>query len=151
MNAVTLSGDDSFILNQRPFKDFADGDFAVLDFPGNIAKIQKGKNGNAIYSLDLQGDIADVSLRLLRGSSDDQFLLNLWSQQKSNFAGFVLLQGEFIKQLGDGQGNITADTYELSGGMFMKNTAAKSNVQGETEQSISIWHFQFSDAPRALT
>ena len=151
MNAVTLSGNDSFIIGGRVLTDLAEGDFAKLDFAGEIAKVVKGKNGNAIYSLNLAGDIANVSIRLLRGSADDQFLLNLWAQQKSNFAGMVLLSGEMIKQLGDGAGNIIFDTYLLSGGIFMKNVAAKSNVAGDTEQSISVWHFDFSDAPRVIT
>jgi hypothetical protein len=151
MEAVTLSGNDSFILNQRVFTDFADGDFAVLDFNGKIVNLSKGKNGNTVYALDLTGDVAMMTLRILRGSSDDQFLLNLWAQQKSNFAGFALMQGEYIKQLGDGQGNILADTYELSGGVFEENVHAKSNVKGEVEQSISIWKFKFSDAPRTMT
>lgn len=151
MNSVALSGNDSLIINQRVLADLADGDFAVLTFPENIAKIQKGKNGNAIYALNLQGDVMDLTIRVIRGSDDDQFLLNLWSQQKSNFNGFVLMTGEFIKQLGDGAGNIVSDTYELSGGVFMKNPEAKSNVTGDTEQSITVWHLQFSNAPRAIT
>ena len=58
---------------------------------------------------------------------------------------------EFIKKLGDGQGNILSDIYVLSGGIFMKQVEGKSNVEGDTEQSVAIYMMKFSNAPRALT
>ena len=73
------------------------------------------------------------------------------AQQLANFAGFVLLNGTFIKQVGDGKGNITKDTYVCSGGVFTKRVEGKTNTDGETEQSVAIYTFKFSNAPRALT
>ena len=39
----------------------------------------------------------------------------------------------------------------MSGGVFMKQVEGKSNVEGETEQSIAVYAIKFSNAPRVLT
>lgn len=151
MSAIALSGSDTVIINGNPLSDLADGNCIELTFPNSIAKLKTGKNGNSIYGLDETGKQAEVKVRVLRGSADDKFLNNLLAQQQANFAGTVLLIGEFIKKIGDGAGNITSDTYIMSGGIFEKQVEAKSNVEGETEQSIAIYMIRFSNAPRVIT
>lgn len=151
MGAVAMSGNDTVTINNQVLSDFADGTCVELTFPNDIANVKTGKNGNAIYGLNESGKQCEVKLRMLRGSSDDQFLNNLLSQQQANFAGTVLLIGQFIKKIGDGQGNIISDTYIMSGGVFMKQIEGKSNVEGETEQSIAIYSIRFSNSPRVLT
>lgn len=151
MSTLALSGDDTVTLNNRPLSDFADGTIVELTYPNDIANVKTGKNGNSIYGLNESGKQCELKLRVVRGSNDDKFLLNLLTQQQANFAGTVLLQGQFIKKLGDGAGNITSDTYIVSGGVFTKQIEGKSNVEGETEQSISIYIMKFSNAPRTLT
>src|SRR3954470_13943084 len=111
MGAIALSGNDTLSINTRVLTDLADGMCAELKFPNEIAVPKIGKNGNAIYGLNTTGQMSEVTIRLLRASSDDQFLLGLLNAQQQNFAGTVLLQGQFIKKIGDGQGNITSDTY----------------------------------------
>lgn len=151
MGAVALSGNDTINLQNRVLADLADGNCVELTFPNDIANVKTGKNGNSIYGLNESGKQCEVKVRVLRGSDDDKFLNNLLVQQQANFAGTVLLIGQFIKKIGDGQGNITSDTYVMSGGVFTKQVEGKSNVEGETEQSISIYTIKFSNAPRALT
>lgn len=151
MNAVALTGNDTVTLNNQVLTDFADGNCVELTFPNDIAQVKTGKNGNSIFGLNEMGNQCEVKMRMIRGSSDDKFLNNLLSQQQNNFAGFPLMQGEFIKKVGDGQGNITSDTYILSGGVFTKIPEAKTNAEGEVEQSITIWTLKFALAPRALT
>ena len=129
----------------------ADVDCAVLTFENDIGNVKTGKNGNAIYGLNESGKQCAVLLRLVRGSADDKFMNNLLSQQRANFAGFILLNGEFIKKLGDGKGNITNDTYVMGGGIFIRQVDVKTNVEGDTEQSVSIYRLKFSNAPRTLT
>lgn len=148
----TLSGDDVISINDRIFTDLADGDFAMLSFENEVATVTTGKNGNSIYSLNTTGRQGLLTLRLLRASADDKYLNNLYNQQqKANFGGFVLMTGEFIKKVGDGQGNISNDTYILSGGIFKKEVDVKSNVEGDTEQSVSIYEIEFSNAPRVIS
>lgn len=150
MSAVALSGSDTTIINDRVFADLADGDCVVLDPQGEIAKAKKGKNGTTIYALDETGTMTKVTIRTIRGSADDKFLLNLLTQQQANFAGFPLMTGEFVKKIGDGAGNIAGDTYIMSGGIFMKLIPAKSNVEGDTAQSVAVYEIMFANSPRVI-
>lgn len=151
MSTVAMSGNDTIILNNRIFSDLADGNCAELSFPNEVANLKTGKNGNSIYGLNETGKQAGFKLRVIRGSADDKFLNNLFSLQNQNFAGFVLLTGEFIKRIGNGLGAITNDTYIVSGGIFTKGIEAKSNVEGDSEQSVAVYEFKFANAPRAIT
>ena len=151
MATIAMSGNDTVIINNRIFSDFADGTVAKLDFPNDIATVKTGKNGNSIYGLNETGKQADCEIRLIRGSADDKFLNGLLAQQQNNFAGFPLMVGQFIKKLGDGLGGISNDTYITSGGVFTKQVPAQSNVEGESEQSVSIYAIKFSNAPRVIS
>lgn len=151
MATIALSGNDSIILNNRIFADLADGNVAELTFPNDIATVKTGKDGNSIYGLNETGKQSELKLRLIRGSADDKFLNGLLANQQLNFAGFPLMVGQFIKKIGDGAGNIKSDTYIMSGGVFTKQVEAKSNVEGESEQSVSIYTLKFSNSPRVIT
>lgn len=151
MSTVSLSGSDTFMVNNRVLVDFADGKCVEVTFENDIANVKTGKNGNSIYGLNETGKQCKVVLRMVRGSSDDKFLNGLLAQQQANFAGFPLMIAQFIKKVGDGSGNITNDTYIMSGGVFTKQVEAQSNVEGETEQSVSIYTMKFSNNPRVLT
>lgn len=150
-STVALSGQDVIIINNRPLANLADQNCVELTFPNDIAQVKTGKNGNSIYGLNETGKQCEVKLRIIRSTSDDQFLNNLLSQQNANFAGTVLLTGNFIKKVGDGQGNITSDTYVMSGGVFTKQVEAKTNTEGDVEQSISMYTIKFTNSPRAIT
>jgi hypothetical protein len=151
MSTIALSGDDTATINNTVATDLADGNCIELTFPNDIANVKTGKNGNSIYGLNESGKQCEVKFRVIRGSSFDKFLNNLLAQQQANFAGTVLMQGQFIKKIGDGSGNITSDTYIMSGGVFTKIPEAKTNVEGETEQSVAMYTMKFSNAPRVLT
>lgn len=151
MSTVAMSGKDTININNRVLNDLADQDCVHLTYPNDVANVKTGKNGNSIYSLNESGRQCEVVARVIRGSSDDKFLNNLLVQQINDFAGFPLMIGEFIKRVGDGQSNVANDTYILSGGVFTKNVEAKNNVEGDTEQSIVMYHMKFSNAPRAIT
>lgn len=151
MATIGLSGNDTIIINNRNLTDLADGDCVVLDFPNDTAAVKTGKNGNSLYAKNETGKQGEAKIRIVRGSADDKFLNNLLQQQNANFAGFPLMNGEFIKKIGDGSGNITNDTYMMSGGIFTKNVPAKSNVEGDTAQSVAEYVIKCSLAPRALT
>lgn len=148
--AITMTGNDTIILNNRVLADLATGDCVKLEYPNDIAAVETGKNGNAIFSQNESGRQVNVEIRVLRGSSDDRFLNGLLAQQNLNFAGFPLMVGQFIKKLGDGQGNVSPDTYNLSGGVFTKPVPAKTNTTGDVEQSLSIYSLRFANAPRTI-
>lgn len=151
MPSVALSGSDTITINNTILADLADGNCVELTYPNDIANVKTGKNGNSIYGFNASGKQAEVKIRVLRGSDDDKFLNNLLAQQQANFEGTVLAIGEFIKKIGDGSGNVTNDTYIMSGGIFSKQIEGRSNVEGESEQSVAIYTIKFSNAPRVLT
>lgn len=150
MATVAMTGNDTIVVNDRLLTDLADADAVTITYPDDIAAVKVGKNGNSIYSLNTTGKRAEVVLRAIRGSADDKYLNNLLTQMQANFAGFILMTGEFIKKIGDGTGNITNDTYVMAGGIFTKQVEGKSNVEGDTEQSVSIYTLNYSNSPRAI-
>jgi len=151
MASLALSGDDTVVIQQRNIVDLATGDYAEVTFPNGVADLKTGKNGNSIVGFNYSGLQCEFKLMLIRGSADDQFFQNLLSQFIANPAGFVLLSGNFVKNLGDGAGNIIQDTYVLSSGIFIKIPEMKSNAEGETNQSMSTFTMKFANAVRVLT
>lgn len=151
MPTVALSGADTLTLNNRVFTDFADATYAELTFPNDIANVKTGKNGNSIYGFNESGKQCELKLRLIRASADDKFLNGLLAAQQNNFAGSVLMIGQFVKSIGDGAGNIQSDTYVTSGGVFTKQVEGKSNAEGDTDQSMAMYTIKFSNAPRVIT
>jgi len=150
MATIAMSGNDTIIVQNRILNDLAVDNCVELTFDDDIASLQTGKTGNTIYGLNESGRQATAVIRVIRGSGDDRFLNNLLLQQQNNFAGFVLLFGTFVKKMGDGAGTITNDTYQLGGGVFQKQVAAKTNVTGEADQSVSEYNLRFANAPRAI-
>jgi hypothetical protein len=120
MPTIALSGSDTIQINNHVFADLADGNAVELTYPNDIATVKTGKNGNSIYGLNESGKQCEVKIRVVRASTDDKFLNGQLAQQQNNFAGFPLMIGQMIKKIGDGQGNITSDTYVMSGGSLLK-------------------------------
>lgn len=149
MANYALTGDDSIILNNLPLKDFATNDIGTLDIPNNMFDLQTGKNGNTIFALDEAGNNATLTVRLLMGSADDK-RLNGMIPKSNGFAQTILATGSVVKQVGDGQGNVSYNTYMLAGGMVQKKPSVKSNVNGDTEQAIVEYVIQFAEANRGI-
>lgn len=149
-NVVSLTGEDTLVIDGQVITDFGDGDNADLKFPTELANVKAGKNGNAIYATNVQGHIAELMLRVLRGSDDDKFLNSRLAAQDADFASFILIKGQFVKRVGDGAGGVSSDTCNLFGGIFSKQIETKSNVEGDTEQSLAIYNIKFASASRVI-
>ena len=149
MSIFTLTGDDSIIINDIPLNDFADGDIGSLSLPNNIFDMQTGKNGNTIFALDESGNNATLTVRVLMSSNDDKRLNGMIPKSKG-FAQSVLATGSVVKQVGDGQGNVSYNTYLLAGGMVQKKPNVKSNVNGDASQAVIEYVTQFAEANRAI-
>lgn len=147
---ISMSGNDTIKVNNRSLIDLADGDVGELTYPNELVTVKTGKNGNSLFAFNFSGRQADVKFRVIRGAADDKFLQSLLTQMELNFAGFVLLNGLFVKVAGDGSGNITNDTHVLQNGVFVKRTEAKSNAEGDTNQSLVEYHLKFSNAARVI-
>ena len=83
-------------------------------------------------------------------SSNDDKRLNGLVPEHENFASTVLINGSVVKMIGDGQGNISYNTYLLKGGMIQRKPNISSNVNGETAQAVVEYVIQFADAERAI-
>ena len=149
MPAVALTGSDVLIINDQQLTAFGDGDVAMLDFPNELNRVKVGKNGNVTIALDNNGKLMNVTVRLLRGSPDDAFLNGLEQEYLQDPPSFELLSGQFVKRVGDGQGNVINDTYIANLGNFRKLPGAKDNADGDTEQAIVVWELFFAQAIRA--
>ena len=149
MATYTLTGDDVVIINDIPLNDFPDNDIATLELPNNLMEISTGKDGNTIFALNEAGNNATLTVRVLMSSNDDKRLNGL-IPPSDGFASYVLLNGSVVKQVGDGAGNISFNTYVLAGGMVQKKPAIKSNVNGDTQQAVVEYVIQFANAARAI-
>lgn len=147
---ISLTGSDVIKIDGRILNDFGDGDVCHLVFPNDLAVMKTGKNGNSIISFKNDGRQVDLTLRPLLGSSDDKYLNQRASLFKQNPAGFAMFSAEFTKMVGDGNGNITAVTYVLSGGVPTKLPEAVDNADGATEQAIAVWSMKFANGDRSI-
>lgn len=148
--SVALTGNDTTIINLRILADLATGDCVNLEFPNDLVDAKTGKNGNTIYAFNATGLVVNATIRLIRGSADDKFMNALNAQFLNDPPSFVLIAGEFVKRVGDGQGNINSDIYQLNGGVISKMPQGKENVEGDTEQAVTIWLIKFANSARSL-
>lgn len=150
MPTYNLVSDGTLTLYDRVFNDFADDDISAITFPNDLVTVKTGKNGNTIYSKNEPGRNATAVLRLIRGSSDDQFMQTKLSLMKQDFVATELAFGEFAMRLGDGSGNIARDVYTLKGGVITRPVDGKENVSGDTAQGVSVYNLVFADADRSI-
>lgn len=148
---MALTGKDTIIIETRSLADLSNGDTAVIDLPNNLAETKNGKNGNMVVAYNAQGETGTLTLRVLRASADDKYLQSRLQDYINDPSSFTLLTGELIKRIGDGDGNVTNDIYVMSGGVFQKIPVGKENVEGDTEQAISIYVIAFGNIKRVLS
>lgn len=149
MSTYALTGDDSIIINDIPLRDFANGDIGTLELPNNMFEMQTGKNGNTIFALDEAGNNATLTVRILMSSADDKRLNGL-VPKSDGFASTILATGAVVKQVGNGQGKVSYNTYMLAGGMVQKKPEIKTNVNGDIEQAVITYTIQFAEANRVI-
>ena len=147
---IALTGNDTIIIDGLPLVDLANGDVGTLTFPNDITSATTGKNGNSIIALNETGKIAELSIRVLRGSSDDKTLNSKFKTMEADLPSFTLLTGSIVKRIGDGISGVTEDTYALSGGTFSKRVETTSNVEGDIEQGVSVYNIRFTNSSRNL-
>ena len=154
--SVALTGKDTIAIGSRGFEprvfaDLADGDTGVLDFPNNLVEAKTGKNGNTLYAFNSTGVVCTMTVRVMRGSADDKYLNGEMNRYKLDPAGFTLIDGEIVKRVGDGEGNVTNDVYSLDGGIVQKMPNVKENVEGDLEQAVTVWQVIFANSDRGIS
>lgn len=150
-NRVALTGKDITEIKGRIFEDFGSGDVVNFDYPNNLVEVKKGKNGNSVFAFNATGQVVTATVRVIKGSEDDKFLNTEMNAYISNPAGYTLMSGTFIKQSGDGLGNIVSDIYSMSAGCIQKIPNVKDNVEGDTEQGETIYTIVFANTNRSMT
>lgn len=150
MSSVSLSGADTIQIDSRILNDLADQDSVMLTFPDDLAKVKAGKNGNTIYAFNNMGEVTEVTIRVLLGSSDDKYLNSRLQEQIQDFSSFILVTGDFTKRVGDGSANISSAVYQMAGGVFTRQVDAKTSSEGDTDQSVAVYKVMFGNAQRAI-
>lgn len=150
MAVYAVTGNDTFILSDRVFNDFADGSTITITFPNEKTGHTTGKNGNTVFATDKQGLNAECELRLIAGSKDDIWLNGVNINQERDLPAFSLLNGSFTKRIGDGTGKVRFINYTLLGGVIRQNIDANENLQGETDQGIAVYRLFFAQAERGI-
>ncbi len=145
MGSVSLSGSDVIQINDRILNDLGDQNPVELAFPNDQAVMKVGKNGNTLYAFNATGQVVEVKLRIILGSSDDAFLNSILQTMINDFSGFILMTGQFSKRVGDGAGNFSTKVYQMAGGIIKRSVDAKTAAEGDTEQSIAMYTIQFNN------
>jgi hypothetical protein len=149
-NTITLTGNDTTVLNGSPITDFGDGDVVKLTFPNNISEMRVGKDSNVISSFNAQGELMECELRVIRGTQTDILLSANEAAYIADPPSFQTYSGTFTKRLGDGSGDVASDTYIASFGVPKKFPAMTENTSGDTEQAIAVHMITFGQAARAI-
>ena len=150
MGGVSLTGNDTASIDGTILTTMVEGTPFDIAFPETWGEMKIGKNGNAIYAKAAMGDVADVTLRLLLGGVDDQYLTGRMAEWDQNESAFVLLTGQFVKRIGDGNGNISTKIYSMTGGIFRFGVAAKTVSEADVEQSVATYRMRFLCPPPSI-
>lgn len=150
MTIFTVTSNDTLTLNGNVFNDLASDTTTKIDLPNELVSITTGKNGNSVIAQNAKGLNSNLTIRLNRGSADDQFMNNILQASLSDFPSTVLLAGSFRKRLGDGKGNVNTDVYDLSGGVISKIPEAEENVSGDTAQGVTTYMVKFANTTRSI-
>ena len=149
MSGFALTGNDTSIIFGRNLTFFGKGDVVKVDYASDFVKVEQGKNGNTIYALDNSGLLAKLTVKVLRGSPDDVFLSGIVAAAQADLPSFELGAGTFVKRIGQGNGQIVYDTYQLGGICPTKLQPASENTDGDAEQAQTMYEFTAAASPRA--
>lgn len=134
---------------------FADGDYARVTFPNDIMNFTIGKNRNMLAAYNAMGTLAELELRLLRGSKEDKFLQDQFPTFASDELSFSFIFAKVIKNLGVSNEGATASTieevYTLNNGIISKAPEIVSNVSGSTDQGVVVWQVRFAEFTRTVS
>ena len=134
---------------------FADGDYARVTFPNDIMNFTIGKHRNMLAAYNAMGTLAELELRLLRGSKEDKFLQDQFPTFASDSLSFSFIFAKVIKNLGVSNEGATAstieETYTLNNGIIAKAPEIISNVSGSTDQGVVVWQVRFAEFTRTVS
>lgn len=130
--------------------DFAGGTVAELSAPNDLSSTTTGYNGNSLGAHNEPGRQRECTLRLVKAGSDDKRLnknYNLWKNRDSRFKPLKL---SFTKNVAHEDGSITKDTVDCFFGLPSGQPTQANNVEGDTEQVVSVYMLRFGNSERSL-
>lgn len=130
--------------------DFAAGAVAELSAPNDISSMATGYNGNSLGAHNEPGRQRELSLRLVKGSSDDKRFNKNYNLWKDRSIRFKPLKMSFTKNVAHEDGSITKDTVDCFFGLPSGQPTQVSNTEGDTEQVISVYMIRFGNSERSL-
>ena len=143
---LSYTGNDLIEFSGRTLADFANGDVVTVTYPNEASGTAVGKDGNVIVVGNEQGRIANVTIRVVRGSADDKFLnsfVKLWYNDRMSFVPASMTLTKMISV----DGSVTNDITSLKFGVPSKAAPdAKVNVEGDVEQAVAVYNFTFVSA-----
>jgi hypothetical protein len=145
-----ISGKDAILFNGRSLADTADNDVIAITFPNNLVNSSMTKKDELIYAVNYGGKIVQVTIRVILGSADDKYLNKRLNAFLDNPPAYVQDTLNYVKNVGDGAGNLGKIEYNMSQGVPVKMVEAKENTAGDTEQAIAIYQFNFKLDARIL-
>lgn len=151
MSIAALVGKDVLIINGRQMRNFSDADTIKIESTEPLVQMTTGKNQNTIYAYSYKGKNMKLEIRIILGSSDDQFLIGLLQQLNQNPPAFSLMSMEYDKVVGDGAGNLNLSVYLGTGMAFESQPGAMENVAGDTNQATRVWKFVIANVDLSVT
>lgn len=157
MPAFSLVGDATVSITPaggatRVLTDFADGTIFDIDYVSDLINSTTGKEGNTVFVKDERGRNGKGSMRILKGSSDDNYLNGLFTDMKSSFgSGTKILTIDIVRKIVDGTGTTLTESFNLQGCLLTQMPKTSVNVHGDTEQAISVWNMVAADVNRSIS
>jgi hypothetical protein len=124
----------------RVFSDFANGKYLTLEFANPRSTREMGRGGS-IITKNSNASQATLTVRLIKGSPDDVFLLGTASDYDRSPETFVLMAGSASLRFGDGSGEVTTENYSLSEGSFTNQPGFSTDSASDAEDGIAVWTF----------
>lgn len=147
MQAYT--GKDIIKFNDRILSNFANGDCTIVTFPNELHGMANGKDGNSLAAHNEQGNIAELEMRIIKGSADDKYLNSFILAWKNHSDEFAPATVECTKMITTETGRVN-ETLSL-GFIFPSNQIeTRSNTDGDTDQMVSVYRFRAGTSSRAL-
>ncbi len=130
--------------------DYANGNVAELSTPNELSSMTTGYNGNGLAAHNEPGRQRVLTLRLVKGSGQDRRLNETFELWKKRDGRFKPLKAACTKNIGHGDGSITHDTTTVFFGIPGNAPTTFINTEGDIEQLVSIFTFNFADYERTL-
>lgn len=137
---MAVIGNQTLILNNRDYKDFADGTIISVTPGGPLADGLVNKDFSLSFVRNIQNFMHTLTIRIKRGSSDDIELNKQYNSLLNNsIASLKLFEGTLSQELGDGYGNISHEVWEIKGGLINDREETIMNVGGEAGQTVIVY------------